>query len=86
MVMDMGRTARGGLAHKIKAYGAQFWSACTTRQLEDILMMKEDVGLNRLVTLPPDYIRRVGTLSNSSHIQYNPTKTHDLGYYVDQTA
>ena len=73
--------ARGGLAHKIKAYGAQFWSACTVRQSEDILAMKEDLfrydryripckylpynridlGLDRLVTLPLDYIRWVGT-------------------------
>ena len=45
-----------------------------------------DLGLNRLVILPPDYIRRVGTPSNSSDIQYNPTKTQDVGYYVDQTA
>ena len=77
----MGRTTRGGPAHKIKAYGAQFWSACTARQSEDILAMKEDLfgydrycipykylpchridlGLNQLVTLPPDYIRWVGT-------------------------
>ena len=79
--MDMGRTARGGLAHKIKAYSARLWSACTARQSEDILVMKEDLfgydryripykylpynqidlGLNRLVTYPLDYIRRVGT-------------------------
>ena len=104
--MDMGRTARGGPAHKIKAYGAQFWSAFTARQSEDILAMKEDLfgydryripckyllynqidlGLNRLVTLPLDYIRRVGTPSNASHIQYNPPNTHDVGYYVDQTT
>ena len=45
-----------------------------------------DLDLDRLVTLPLDYIRRVGTPSNSSHIQYNPTKTHDVGYYVDQTT
>ena len=71
--MDMGRTTRGGPSHKIKAYGAQFWSTCTARQSEDILVMKEDLfgydryripckylpysqidlGLNRLVTLPP---------------------------------
>ena len=43
MAMDMGRTARGGPAHKIKAYGAQFWSACTARQSEDILTIKEDL-------------------------------------------
>ena len=79
--MDMGRTTRGGLAHKIKAYGARLWSACTARQSEDILAMKEDLfgcdryripckylpysqiylGLNLPVTLPPDYIRQVGT-------------------------
>ena len=71
--MDIGRIARGGSAHKIKAYDARLWSACTVRQLEDILAMKEDLfeydryripckylsysridlGLNRLVTLPP---------------------------------
>ena len=39
----MGRTARGGLAHKIKTYGAQFWSTCTARQSEDILTIKEDI-------------------------------------------
>ena len=43
MAMNMGRTARGGPAHKIKAYGARLWSACTARQLEDILVMKEDL-------------------------------------------
>ena len=106
MAMDMGRTARGGPAHKIKAYGAQFLSACSARQLEDILVMKEDLfgydryripckylpynridlGLNRLVTLPPDYIRRVGTPLELSHIQYNQPKTQDVGYYADQTA
>ena len=104
--MDMGRTARGGPSHKIKAYGAQFWSTCTARQSEDILVMKEDLfgydryripckylpynridlGLNRLITLSLDYIRWVGTPSNSSHIQYNPPTTHDVGYYVDQMA
>jgi len=41
--MDMGRTARGGLAHKIKAYDAQFWSACTARQSKDFLAMQEDL-------------------------------------------
>ena len=104
--MDIDRTVREGPAHKITAYGAQFWSACTARQSEDILVMKEDLfgydryripckylpynridlGLNQLVTLPPNYIRRVGTPSNSSHIQYNPTKTQDVRYYVDQMA
>ena len=79
--MDMGRTARGGPAHKIKAYGAKFWSACTVRQSKDILTINEDLfkydryripckylpynridlGLDRLVTLPLDYIRWVGT-------------------------
>ena len=43
MAMDMGPTTRGGPAHKIKAYGAQLWSACTTRQSEDILTMKKDM-------------------------------------------
>ena len=43
MTMDMGRTARGGPAHKIMAYGAPFWSVCTARQSEDILAMKEDL-------------------------------------------
>ena len=43
MAMDMGRTTRGGPAHKIKAYGARLWSVCTTRQSEDILAMKEDL-------------------------------------------
>ena len=28
---DMGRTIRGGPAHKIKACGAWHWSACTVR-------------------------------------------------------
>jgi len=102
----MGRTARRGPAHKIKAYNARLWSACTARQSEDISTTKEDLfgydryripykylpynqidlALNRLVTLPPDYIRRAGTPSNSSHIQYNQPKTQDVGYYVDQTA
>ena len=41
--MNMGRTARGGPAHKIKAYGAWLWSACTARQSEDILRMKKDL-------------------------------------------
>ena len=43
MAMDMGHTIRGGLAHKNKAYGARLWSACTARQSEDILAMKEDL-------------------------------------------
>ena len=43
MAMDMGRTTRGGPAHKIKAYGARLWSMCTTRQPEDILAMEEDL-------------------------------------------
>ena len=34
---------KGGPAHKIKAYGARLWSACTARQSEDILVMKEDL-------------------------------------------
>ena len=41
--MDMDRTTKGGPAHKIKAYGAQLWSACTIRQSEDILATKEDL-------------------------------------------
>ena len=41
--MDMGRTTRGGPAHKIKAYGARLWSACTARQSEYILAMKKDM-------------------------------------------
>ena len=41
--MDMERTTMGGLAHKIKAYGAWLWLTCTARQLEDILAMKEDL-------------------------------------------
>ena len=43
MVMGMGRTTKGGLARKIKAYGAWLWSACTARQSEDILRMKKDL-------------------------------------------
>ena len=43
MAMNMGRTAREGLAHKIKAYGAQLWLACTAMQSEDILAMMEDM-------------------------------------------
>ena len=50
MAMDMGHTARGGPAHKIKAYGSRLWSACTARELEDILAMKEDLfGYDRYV-------------------------------------
>ena len=41
--MDMDRTTKGDLAHKIKAYGAWLWSACTAKQSEDILAMKEDL-------------------------------------------
>ena len=43
MAMDVGCTTRRGPAHKIKAYGARLWSACTARQSEDILAMKEDL-------------------------------------------
>ena len=43
MAMDMGRTTREGPAHKIKAYSARLWSACTARQSEDILVMKKDL-------------------------------------------
>ena len=42
MVMDMDHTTKGGLAHKIKAYGARLWSTCIARQSEEILAMKED--------------------------------------------
>jgi len=41
--MDMVHTTKGGPAHKIKAYGVRLWSACTARQSEDILAMKEDL-------------------------------------------
>ena len=105
--MDMGRTTRGGPAHKIKAYGARLSSVCTARQSEDILAMKEDLfgydrycilckylpysridlDLNRPVTLPSRlYKAGRDPPSNASHIQYNPPKAHDVGYYVDQTA
>ena len=44
----MDRTTRGGPAHKIKAYDVRLWSACTARQSEDILAMKEDLfGFDR---------------------------------------
>ena len=54
--MNMDRTARGGLAHKIKAYGAQFWSTCTARQLEDILAMKEDLFGYARYRIPCKYL------------------------------
>ena len=34
---DMGRTNRGGPAHKIKACGARHWSTCTVRLQEDVI-------------------------------------------------
>ena len=52
----MGRTARGGLAHKIKAYGAQFWSVCTARQSEDILAVKEDLFGYARYRIPCKYL------------------------------
>ena len=90
MAMDMGCTARGGPAHKIKAYGVQFWLACTARQSEDILEMKEDLfgydryhipckylpynridlGLNRLVTLPPS-LYKAGRDPPQIHLMFN---------------
>ena len=54
--MDMGRTTRGGLAHKIKAYGAHLWLACTARQSEDILAMKEDLFRYDRYRIPCKYI------------------------------
>ena len=104
MARDMGYTTKGGPAHKIMAYGAQLWSACTARQSEDILEMKEDLfgydryripckylpyrridlDLNRPITLPSRlYKAGRDPPSNASHIQYNPPKTQDVGYYVD---
>ena len=52
----MGRTIRGGPAHKIKAYGAQFWSACSIRQSEDILAMKEDLFGYARYRIPCKYL------------------------------
>ena len=43
MTMDMGRTTKGDLANKIKAYGARLWLVCTARESKDILAMKEDL-------------------------------------------
>ena len=98
--MDMDHTARGGPAHKIKAYGAQFWSACTARQSEDILAMKEDpfgydryripckylpynqidLGLDRLVTLPPR-LHKAGR-DPLEFISYSIQSTEDTGCRV----
>ena len=56
MAMDMGRTASRGPAYKIMAYGAQLWLACTARQSEDILAMKEDLfGYDRY-RIPSKYL------------------------------
>ena len=56
MAMDMGYTTRGGPTHKIKAYGAQFWLACTVRQSEDILAMKEDLFGYGRYCIPGKYL------------------------------
>ena len=100
MAIDMGRTTRGGLAHKIKACGVWLWSACTVRQSEDILTMKEDLfrydrycipykylpynridlGLNRLVTLPPR-LYKVGR-DPLEIISYSIQYTKDTGCRV----
>ena len=100
MAMDMGRTARGGPAHKIKAYGARLWSACTARQSEYILAMKKDMfgydryripckylpysridlGLNRLVTLPPR-LYKAGR-EPLKIISYSMQSTKDIGRRV----
>ena len=56
MAMGMGRTTKGGLAHKIKAYDAWLWSACTARQLEDILAMKEDLFEYDRYRIPCKYL------------------------------
>ena len=53
---DMGRTTREGSAHKIKAYGARLWSACTARQLEDMLAMKEDLFKYDRYRIPCKYL------------------------------
>ena len=56
MIMDMGRTTRGGPAYKIKAYDARHWSACTARQSEDILAMKEDLFRYDRYHIPCKYL------------------------------
>ena len=56
MAMDMGCTTRGGPAHKIKAYGARLWSACTARQSEDILAMKKDLFEYDRYRIPYKYL------------------------------
>ena len=47
---------KGGPTHKIKAYDAQFWSACTARQSEDILAMKEDLFGYDSFRIPRKYL------------------------------
>ena len=54
--MDMGHTTRGGLAHKIKAYGARLWSACTARQSEDMLTIKENLFVYDRYRIPCKYL------------------------------